>query len=224
VIAIDGATNAKIARIPAGSNNYALAYNPTNNKVYCAYGDSANVTVIDGASNKIITTIAVGSYPWALVYNPTYNKVYCANKYSYNVTVIDGASNAVITTIAVGDGPCAFAWNPVQNRTYVANYSSSTISVLRDSVTGIEELTQIASPFILDIYPNPIKTALTIRASVLLRSVKVYDILGELVATVAMTKPENTTTISMRNLSAGVYFVKVNTTDNEFVRKVIVTK
>ncbi|MCK4252773.1 hypothetical protein KAX97_15105, partial [candidate division WOR-3 bacterium] len=67
VIAIDGATNEKIARIPAGGDIQALCWNSINNKIYCANQLSANVTVINGATNAVITTIAVGSYPWALV-------------------------------------------------------------------------------------------------------------------------------------------------------------
>jgi YVTN family beta-propeller protein len=79
VIAIDGATNQKIARIPAGSGIYALCYNPQNNRVYCANRYSDNVTVIDGATNEVITTVTAGDYPCALCYNPQDNKVYCAN-------------------------------------------------------------------------------------------------------------------------------------------------
>jgi len=44
VIAIDGATNQRIARIPTGKWVQNLCYNPTNNKVYCACwgNDSVN--------------------------------------------------------------------------------------------------------------------------------------------------------------------------------------
>ena len=36
VLAIDGTTNERVARIPAGSNVSTLCYNPQNNKVLCA--------------------------------------------------------------------------------------------------------------------------------------------------------------------------------------------
>ncbi len=67
VIVIDGETNQKVAKIPAGSGVFSLCYNPTNNKVYCANSYSDNVTVIDGASNNVITTITAGSEPYALI-------------------------------------------------------------------------------------------------------------------------------------------------------------
>ncbi len=97
MIAIDGATNRKIARIPAGWDIAAFCYNPTNNKVYCANWNNATVTVIDGATNAVVATVDVGRAPLALCYNPTDNKVYCAN-YDDNVTVIDGATNQVVAT------------------------------------------------------------------------------------------------------------------------------
>ena len=59
--------------IAAGSSPFALVYNTTNNKVYCANYGSNNVTVIDGATNDVITTIPVGDHPLGLVYNLTNN-------------------------------------------------------------------------------------------------------------------------------------------------------
>jgi YVTN family beta-propeller protein len=72
VIAIDGATNQKVARIPTGSSVSALCYNPTNNKVYSAnyWPWSTSVTVIDGASNQALRTIGVGDGPGDFCHNP----------------------------------------------------------------------------------------------------------------------------------------------------------
>jgi len=123
--------------LPDSSFPYALCYNPTNNKVYCAnyYGDS--VTVIDGATNGVITTVAVGGNPNALCYNPTDNKVYCANFWSNNVTVIDGATNGVIATVAAGDSPWAFCHNPTNNKVYCANYNSNNVTVIDGATNGV---------------------------------------------------------------------------------------
>jgi YVTN family beta-propeller protein len=116
--------------IPVGRYPYALVWNSTNNKVYCANYYSANVSVIDGATNQVIATIPVGDEPLALVWNSTNDKVYCANLGSNNVTVIDGATNQVITTIQVGDGPRALVWNSTNNKVYCANYGSDNVSVI----------------------------------------------------------------------------------------------
>ncbi len=79
VIAIDGATNQRIARIPTGKFVLDLCYNSTNNKVYCVVGDI--VTVIDGATDSVIANVgARGTH--ALSYNPINNRVYCADLYA----------------------------------------------------------------------------------------------------------------------------------------------
>jgi len=133
VIVIDGATNEKIAKIPAGPDIIALCWNSTNDKVYCANYGSNTVTVIDGVSNSMITTIPVGKGPYALVSNPTNNKVYCANSadtQNGNVTVIDGGSNNVIATIPVGSNPQALLYNPTNSKVYCANYLSDNVTVI----------------------------------------------------------------------------------------------
>jgi YVTN family beta-propeller protein len=228
VTIIDGGTDSVITTITVGDDPGGLVYNPTNNKVYCANAFSRDVTVIDGAADSVITTIPTwppGSPAGpAMLYNHINNKIYCAMAIGLCVNIIDGLSDTLVTHIGVGDGVWDLAWNPVQNRTYVAIFYDADVAVIRDSLTGIEELTEEASPLTVNIYPNPTKRALTIHASVPLRIVKVYDILGDLVREKNITKLDNTTAISLRNLSAGVYFVKVNTEGTELIRKVIVTK
>jgi YVTN family beta-propeller protein len=212
--------------IAAGNSPIALVYNATNNKICCGNYGSDDVTVIDGATNSVITTASVGDDPLTLAYNPTNNKVYCANAGSNDVTVIDGAANSVIATITVGSWPRAFAWNPVQNRTYVANYNNSSISVIRD-IVGIEEDTEIATPSARNdfvVYPTPTKTFFMIHSLVPVQCIRIYDALGNLVRTEDMTQYENRTTISVEHLSAGVYFVRLNTEDTECIRKVVVTE
>ncbi len=140
VIVIDGATNEKTARIPAGAVGAgisSLCWNSTNNKVYCANSGSDNVTVIDAISNSVIKTIPVGSYPHALVYNPTNNKVYCANIGSGTVAVIDGDSNSVLTTIPVSNDPKALAYNPTNNKVYCANSGSNDLTVIDGDSNGV---------------------------------------------------------------------------------------
>jgi len=85
---IDGATNGVIATVAVGDGPYALCYNPTNNKVYCANMSSANVTVVDGATNGVITTIPVGREPFDFCHNPAQNRVYVANRYGSSISVL----------------------------------------------------------------------------------------------------------------------------------------
>ena len=230
----DGAGDSVITWIPVGGGNHlsqqSLAYNPTYDKVYCANEGNDNVTVIDCAADSVITTIAVGAWPVAVVYDSNNDKIYCANRGSGNVTVIDGATDSVITTITVGDYPWALTWNPLYNRTYVANYLGSSVSVIRDA-TGIEEGDEIAA--LLDrlgtrnditIYPNPAQSVFTVHSLTPLHSIRIYNILGELVKTEDVSEFRKERRVSLKQMSAGVYFLKVKTNDKEFIKKLIVTK
>jgi YVTN family beta-propeller protein len=224
VTVIDGATDTVITNIAVGDGPFALVHNIVNNKVYCANNSSGDVTVFDGATDTVITILEVGSDPAFLLYNAINNKVYCVNWGSWDVTVIDGATNQVIKTIAVGNQPRAMAWNPAQNRMYVSNYWCSSVSVIRDRV-GIEEdyKSDIAHP-ILEIYPNPAIAFFTIRSAAGVRGVKIYDVLGKLVRNAYVSGMTNERTIMLMQMSAGIYFVKVNTGAGEFIRKFILTK
>ena len=220
VIVIDGETNQKIAKIPAGRGIYSLCWNSTNNKVYCANKYSNNVTVIDGATNQVITTIQVGRYPWTLVWNSTNNKVYCANLGSGSVTVIDGATNQVITTIPVGVSPRAFAWNSIENRVYVANYWSSSISVIRDA-TGIEEyFLPDVKPFTSEIYPNPAKSFIVIRSSFPVKEIEIFDVSGKLIKEITFSSKESK--ISLKGIKSGVYLLKIKAENKEFAEKLVI--
>ena len=130
VVVIDGETNQRIAKIPAGKNIYSLNWNPRNNKVYSANRDDNSVTIIDGSTNRVITTIRTGNSPSALCYNSVNNKLYCANSNSNSVVVIDGASDSVIATVPTGSGPSALIYNPINNKVYCANTGSGSVTVI----------------------------------------------------------------------------------------------
>ena len=219
--------------ITVGSHPLALVWNSQNNKVYCANSNSSNVTVIDCQTNSVITTITVGTNSYALVWNSQNNKIYCANEGSSNVTVIDGQTNSVITTIPVGIEPRAFCWNSLQNRVYVANYASATVSVIRDSIiSGVEENNQLLSRarLSIEIYPNPAKTLTAIRYSLPAESkisLQLYDISGRLVKTLVNESKKSgiyNVNLNTKILSAGVYFLSLQTESRRIIEKIVITK
>jgi len=55
-------------------------------------------------------------------------------------------------------------------------------------------------------------------------SVEIYDVIGQLIKLGTPKEFTNEKQISLKDISSGVYFIKVNTEDAEFIRKVIVTK
>jgi YVTN family beta-propeller protein len=226
VTVLDGVTNSVITTIQVGHHPYALVYNPNNNKIYSANFGSNNITVINGINNTVITTIPAGNSPCIMFYNPTNNKVYCANCYSDNVTVIDGQTDQVITTIQVGKNPCAFCWDSIQNRVYVVNYYSSSISVIRDVMQGVEEehLTSDAMGTMLELYPNPAKTYLSIRLphTVNWLEMNIFDATGRLVMSEELSGKNNH--ISLDGIKNGVYFVSLQSQDQIVIKRLVIIK
>ena len=90
VSVIDGATGTVVGSpISVGSGPYAVAVNPTTNKIYVANFGGNTVSVIDGATGLVIgSPIAVGSGPYAVAVNPTTNKIYVANTTDSTVSII----------------------------------------------------------------------------------------------------------------------------------------
>jgi hypothetical protein len=98
--------------------------------------------------------------------------------------------------------------------------------VIRD-VTGIEEDTEIATPSARNdfvVSPNPAKTFFIIHSSAAVQSVEIYDVLGKLTKAEDLAEFNDEKQISLKGISSGVYFLKVNTEEAEFIKKLIVTK
>ncbi|HEX5505612.1 MAG TPA: choice-of-anchor D domain-containing protein [Thermomicrobiales bacterium] len=132
------AAPAVVATIPVGAEPFAIAVNPTTNRIYVPNvsitGPGGSViSVIDGATNTVVATISLGtsSQPQGVAVNPTTNRVYTtyydSGTNSTIVVVIDGATNTVTTTIPIngasaccGLNPFDVAVDPTTNRVYVA--------------------------------------------------------------------------------------------------------
>ncbi|MGD0478104.1 MAG: protease pro-enzyme activation domain-containing protein [Nitrososphaerales archaeon] len=116
--------------ISVGSGPYAVAVNPSTNRIYVANYWDNTVSVINGKTNLVMETIDVGGGPSGIAVNPSTNRIYVANYWDYTVSVIGGKTNLVTATIDVGGGPSGIAVNPSTNRIYVVNYWDNTVSVI----------------------------------------------------------------------------------------------
>jgi len=123
--------------VSVGSFPIALAYNPANNKVYCANWGSNGITIIDGETNAIIGGAGAGARPHKLFYNQLHNKVYCVNSESDDISVIDGETNANVATITVGDLPGPLAYNNLNDALYCACKNSDSVFVIDCSADTI---------------------------------------------------------------------------------------
>jgi YVTN family beta-propeller protein len=143
VIAIDGASNQKVARIPTCLNVSALCCNSQDDKVYCASYIRNQVTVIDGATNRVVAAVPAGDQPRALCYNPTDNKLYCANGYYCNdktVTAIDCGTQTPVATITLPVSPSALAYDSVADRLYClssSDYYAAVVDCQRDTMATL---------------------------------------------------------------------------------------
>jgi YVTN family beta-propeller protein len=116
--------------ITVGEGPIALAFNPSDDNLYVANFNSANVSIIDTSTNTIEDTITVGEGPIALAFNPSDDNLYVADFVSGNVSIIDTSTNTIEDTITVGEGPIALAFNPSDDNLYVATETAGDVSVI----------------------------------------------------------------------------------------------
>jgi hypothetical protein len=86
--------------------------------------------------------------------------------------------------------------------------------------TAIEEQTQNSG---IKIYPNPVKDALHVQSSKFKvgDEIKIFDVMGKEVLKSIINNPKSEINIDMRSFSKGIYFIKVNTSGREEIKKVI---
>jgi hypothetical protein len=91
VTVIDGTSNATTP-VDVGTSAFALAVNPTTNKIYVAIGGPGVfniIIIVDGATNTATAALDQNAINLnALALNPVTNKVYVANYTSSNVTML----------------------------------------------------------------------------------------------------------------------------------------
>lgn len=121
----------------------ALAFNPSNHKLYAVDSRSGSLIVIKGKDQSRIS-VQVGSNPVAVAVNPVTNRVYVANNGGGSVSVLDGNSDAVLATLNVGKTPYVLAVNEATNKIYLSNTFSNLISVI-DGVTNSVHTLSIGS-------------------------------------------------------------------------------
>ncbi|MFN8278156.1 MAG: T9SS type A sorting domain-containing protein [Chitinophagales bacterium] len=108
--------------------------------------------------------------------------------------------------------------------TIIAEMRDETVTFLYSRVlcnpayiSGIEEINAAA----IQLSPNPATSQITISADKAIRSIDVIDQLGRTIKTVDV-QLNNSTVISVRDLTAGTYFAKVNGVANTIVKRFII--
>ena len=133
VIAIDGATNQKVARIETGFPVGFMGFNPVANKLYCAEWGGDDLAIIDCNSNSLLNTITFNdsSNNYSFCFNSTENKIYIADyRFNGKLHVVDGETDQLLASISSGSGPFCLAFNPTANKIYCGNQFDANIVVI----------------------------------------------------------------------------------------------
>lgn len=112
----------------------------------------------------------------------------------------------------------SYAGQPI----YIAFIQNSTdmFYILIDDIavgsgSGVNEVAESTS---VSIYPNPAKDFVTINAPSTIKSVKVYNTVGQLV--IEKSVKEISTKVSVSDLNTGVYFVTIETEKGTYTQKI----
>jgi YVTN family beta-propeller protein len=117
VVAIDCSADTVLARIPVGQFPYALCYNPTNDRVYCACrGDT--ILGIDGATNQVVSVVPRSGA--ALACDPTRNVLFVPD--DDTLLVVDCSADTVAATVELPlDGAVFVGYDSLDDKVYVAH-------------------------------------------------------------------------------------------------------
>jgi len=94
----------------------------------------------------------------------------------------------------------------------------NTAEASKSITTGIEDRCNTAS---IQIYPNPTSGKIVVSGQLLDVSVEVYDVVGQVVFTPAVSALSPETTIDISHLPSGTYFVTLATEKGKVVKKII---
>ena len=116
---------------------FAVAMNPTSNRVFVTDRDAGEVIKIDANSNLVEDKVHIPDYrPYGIAVNPTKGHVYVIAAEANLLYVIDGPTLQIIGSVPVGGQGVAEGGQGIAlwgDRIYVSNYQDGTVTVLDDA-------------------------------------------------------------------------------------------
>jgi len=143
--------NDHVSTIETTNHLWAMAANPSTNKLFVVSVGSSNLTIIDGKTHTS-KVLNIGANPSSVAVDSTLGRVFVTNFASDNISVIDGVNDSVITTVKTGTLPQAIAVDSSNHKVFIASTHAGSITVLdgtTNTVTGTIETK--TSPFALAI-------------------------------------------------------------------------
>jgi len=204
-----------------GVEQWVQRYNGPGNSL-----DEAYALAVDGQGNVYVTGESRSS---------GYIEDYATIKYNSNGDTLwvrryngPGNSSDNASAIAVDDAGNVYVTGSSFSSTTYNDYA--TIKYVQTGAVAEEHSTPDASRFTLNAEPNPFCSHTAIRYSLSVESkvsLNLYDISGRLVKTLVdeHKNPGNyQVTFSTKNLSAGIYFLSLETEEKRIIERVIVIK
>ena len=135
LVVLDVSTNTVLRTIPVLREPQALAYNPTENRLYCMGEADSAIFVLDVSTDSVVDTLRFGGGAGDLLWNPANNRLYSA---AYGVWpaqdsvlgVLDCAGGGLLHALVVGNRPKALCRNESGSRVYCGNFGDGRLVVV----------------------------------------------------------------------------------------------
>lgn len=212
--------------VNANVRERALVSSNTDVLIFHGATDAPAVNIVAPPSTTLASGLTYANYN-AIGYNALPTANYSINVNSGSVTVASyqaplaalSLTGQAITVLASGFlNPAANSNGPAFGLYAAAATGGSLIPLPSIAVTSIGEKTQLESK--LSIYPNPFSDKINIDNKETLRLViKVSDLTGKVLKT--KISDQNAITLELNELTAGVYFVSIESESEQAVYKVI---
>lgn len=226
---LDVTQNTALKILSCDYNNLTVIDVSQNNDLTDLNINNNNLTVIDLTQNPVFKALSCANNELTALdftQNPNLGTLLCPNNF---ISALDLSQNPMLSTlygynnsltslnVANGSNEYMFSFqvynNPdlecieVDNVEYSNTYwtyidSTATFSTNCGGPVGVEEKTTVSN---LSIYPNPVRSQITIDAPDQIETVHIYNLIGELVQTNVAN------TFSVADLSNGVYILKIKT-------------
>ena len=217
---LDISANSSLTHLFCYSNQLLNLDVSTNTGIVQLHSYSNQLSSLDVSTNTNLTHLFCYSNQLpSLVLNDNSNliQLYCQdnqltnldvrNNNNINLTQFHANNNPDLTCIFVDDVAYSIAnWTDIDaTSTFVATETECDALDIDDLVNNS-----------FKIYPNPVKNIFTIKTEYNITAIEIYDVLGKLVKTVT-----GNNTVIISNLQAGVYFVRIYTSNGIGVHKII---
>ncbi len=139
-----------------------------------------------------------------------------AQSHGYVIFEVNAQPSLPNNTIIKNTSSIYFDFNAPVNTNTVSN--TVVTSIACSTLSAVGEILGSAND--MRLYPNPVTNLLNIQASEIIKKIQVINSIGQVVLTNDNVNME-THSIDMRNMTQGVYFIRISTSETTIIKKII---